>query len=62
MITSNFVYDLQTEARRPIISDEVRAQMTGAPLERGETLALLYTMGSPIGLWSLRYKEFGKPI
>ncbi len=62
VITSNFVYDLQTEARRRIISEEVRAHMTGTPLERGDTLTLLYTMGSPIGLWSLRYPQFGKPI
>jgi len=32
------------------------------PLERGETLTLLYTLGSPIAIWSLRYPDFGVPI
>jgi hypothetical protein len=31
-------------------------------LERGETFTLLYTLGSPIAIWSLRYPEFGVPI
>lgn len=62
VIASNFIYDLQTERRRPIISDEVRAQMDDTPLEKGETLALLYTLGSPLALWSLRYREFGRPV
>ncbi len=62
VIASNFIYDLQTDAKRRIISEQVRAHMKNTPLERGETLTLLYTMGSPIGLWSLRYRDFGKPI
>jgi hypothetical protein len=40
----------------------VRESMGDTPLERGETLTLLYTLGSPIALWSLRYRDFGKPI
>ena len=32
------------------------------PLENGETLTLMYTMGSPIAIWSLRYEDFGVPI
>lgn len=59
IITSNYLYDLQ---HQHLISDEVRAQMAVSPLERGETLTLMYTMGSPIALWSMRYPEFGKPI
>lgn len=62
VIASNFIYDLQVDQRRPIISDEVRAQMTDTPLEKGETITLLYTLGSPLALWSLRYREFGRPV
>jgi hypothetical protein len=59
IIASNYIYDLQHQR---LLSDEVRAQMADSPLERGETLALLYTLGSPLALWSLRYHDFGKPI
>jgi hypothetical protein len=59
VIASNFIYDLQ---KPRLITDEVRAQMHGTPLERGETITLLYTIGSPLALFSLRYKDFGKPI
>jgi len=59
VISSNYIYDLQ---KPQLISDQVRAEMTDTPLERGETLNLLYTLGSPIALWSLRYRNFGKPI
>lgn len=62
VIASNFIYDLQTDARRPIISDLVRDQMRNTPLERGETLSLFYTLGSPLALFTLRYDKFGKPI
>ncbi len=59
VITSNYIYDLQ---KPQLISDQVRAEMVDTPLERGETLNLLYTLGSPIALWSLRYRDFGRPI
>ncbi len=59
VISSNYIYDLQ---KPRLISDQVRAEMADTPLERGETLNLLYTLGSPIALWSLRYRDFGKPI
>lgn len=62
IIASNYVYDLQVDPVKHLIGDEVRAVMTGTPLEKGDTLALFYTMGSPIALWSLRYHEFGRPI
>lgn len=62
VIASNYLYDLQMFPRKDLISDEVRAQMSDTPLERGETLTSLYTLGSPIALWSLRYREFGRPI
>ncbi len=62
VISSNYIYDLQIEPYRPIISANVKDAMTDTPLERGETLTLFYTLGSPIALWSLRYNNFGKPI
>ena len=62
IIASNYLYDLQLDPIKHLISDEVRALMHDNPLEQGHTLALLYTLGSPIALWSLRYREFGRPI
>jgi hypothetical protein len=66
VIASNYVYDLQTDARKPIISKTVRDVMTQPrkdnKLEWGDTLTLFYTLGSPIPLWSLRYKDFGVPV
>ncbi|NDJ62324.1 MAG: ABC transporter substrate-binding protein, partial [Chloroflexi bacterium] len=62
IIASNYLYDLQQSAERDILPDSVKESMTDAPLEQGRTLALLYTLGSPIALWSLRYPDFGKPI
>jgi|SRR4051812_28171819 hypothetical protein len=65
IITSNFIYDLQFNSpQKQLISEDVRRAMGDppTPLELGETLNLLYTMGSPLPLWSLRYQRFGKPI
>ncbi|MEA3198676.1 MAG: hypothetical protein QOE90_104 [Thermoplasmata archaeon] len=78
VIASNYVYDVQTEQghvkharkdpERPLIAEPVRREMRETPLERLETLSHLVTMGSPIALWSLRYrsadpaKEYGVPI
>jgi hypothetical protein len=59
VIASNFIYDLQNPRAIP---ERVQAQMTDTALERGETLALLYTLGSPLALWSLRFRDFGLPI
>ncbi|MBK6879916.1 MAG: chemotaxis protein [Elusimicrobia bacterium] len=62
VIASNYVYDLQAEPRRRILPKAVRAVLEPTPLEKGETLSGFYTLGSPIALWSLRYKDFGRPI
>jgi hypothetical protein len=32
------------------------------PLERCETLAFMYTLGSPIALWTMRFENSGEPI
>jgi len=62
VIVSNYIYDLEKHARKKLIPRQVRNEMDDTPLERGETLASLYTFGSPIALWSLRYPDFGRPI
>ncbi len=59
IIASNFIYDLQNPA---LIADKVSRAAGNTPLDRGETLTLFYTLGSPLALWSLRYREFGKPV
>jgi hypothetical protein len=74
VITSNYIYDLQYDGtfrppkgrkkpeKRELIADEVRKEFSGTPLEQGQTLARLYTLGSPLALWSLRYTNLGKPL
>ncbi|MBC7813739.1 MAG: hypothetical protein H7175_21460 [Burkholderiales bacterium] len=62
IISSNYIYDLQVDPQRRIIAYDVRQSMGDTPLERGETLTLLYTLGSPIAMWSLRYHHFGRPL
>ncbi len=62
VIASNFFYDLQTRLAKNTIPASVRKKMGKTPLDRGETLSHLFTLGSPIALWSLRFKDFGKPI
>ena len=61
VIASNYVYDL-VKRHDSFMGRSVSTRINGTPLERGETLALLYTMGSPIALWSLRYPRFGEPV
>ena len=54
VIASNYLWDLQHQSARIPIGNN--------PLERGETFALFYTLGSQIPFWSLRHKSFGTPI
>lgn len=61
VIASNYLYDL-AKRRGSFLSPEVRKKIGKNPLESGETLSLIVTMGSPIALWSLRYPRFGAPI
>jgi len=62
IIASNYLYDLSQSRRPGMVSKAVRAVKKSTPLENGETLALLYTLGSPLAIWSLRYEDFGVPI
>lgn len=60
VIVSNYFYDLQFEPNT--IRDTVRSKMAGNPMAKGETLAQLFTLGSSLPLWALRYDNFGKAI
>lgn len=64
VIMSNYLYDLQFDAAKGgrLIGASVKEEMSATPLERGETLAFLYTLGSPLALWGLGYDDFGLPI
>jgi hypothetical protein len=62
VIASNYLYDLEVYPRKRIIAKTVRQAMGKTPLDRGETLASLYTLGSPIAMWSLRYENYGIPV
>ncbi|MFC3883526.1 chemotaxis protein [Bacillus songklensis] len=57
VIASNYFYDLQINqgnAQLPV--SEL------SPLEKGDSLALFYTLGTTLPLWSLRYDNFDRPI
>ena len=54
VITSNYIYDLQTQKTQIDIGD--------TSLERGETLTCVYTLASQIPFWSLRHPNFDHPI
>ncbi|SFB36170.1 hypothetical protein SAMN04488072_11927 [Lentibacillus halodurans] len=60
VVASNYFYDLQ--ARQENIGKITKQCSGNTPLEKGETLSLFYSMGSPIALWSLRFNDFGMPI
>ncbi|QRK06801.1 hypothetical protein JQX13_43185 [Archangium violaceum] len=73
VIASNYFYDLQVARASMSDQEQIATRllespedpMARSPLERGETLAHLYTMGSPLALWSLRYpqqKELDRPV
>jgi hypothetical protein len=70
VIASNYFYDLETQggvygdgAGSPVPA-VVRREMGDTALERGETLAHLYTLGNPLALWTLRYtsSELDRPL
>jgi hypothetical protein len=65
LVTSNFFYDLQAaeglhpgEGPKPVVSE----QLGDTPLERGETFAWFWSLGSPIALWAQRFTDFGVPV
>lgn len=54
VVLSNYLWDLQ----HPNPASEVAP----TALERGQTLANVFTLGSPLPLWALRHADFGKPF
>jgi hypothetical protein len=72
IISSDYFYDLQLDGGvypRPAAAPSpvpapVRREMGDTPLERGETLTFLHTMGSPLALWTLRLAdhELDRPV
>lgn len=54
VIASNYIYDLQ--------SQKAQIEIGNTPLEKGETLASVYTMASQIPFWSLQHPNFDRPI
>lgn len=67
VIASNFFYDLQVEAgcfdvSKKLLKQRTRENLGSGPLEQGETLTFLYTLGSPIALWTGRFPDCGVPI
>ncbi|WP_085523599.1 chemotaxis protein [Tuberibacillus sp. Marseille-P3662] len=60
VIASNYFYDLQFKhSNIGMLTEEMNSH---TPLEKSETLALFYTLGSPLALWSLRFSDFGHPV
>jgi hypothetical protein len=55
VIASDHIWDCQHSSPR-------RSQGNSTSLERCETLAFFYTLGSPIALWTLRFASGGEPI
>ena len=43
---------------KPVVSE----QLADTPLERGETFAWFWSLGSPIALWAQRFTDFGEPV
>lgn len=63
VIASNYFRELQEDTyKSELLPEEVHDIAGDTPLERGETLAQLYTMGTPLALYSVRHREFDDPI
>ncbi|ASN04619.1 chemotaxis protein [Virgibacillus necropolis] len=60
VVASNYFYDLQFKQEN--IGPKTMTIKSDTPIEKAQTLALFYTIGSPLALWSMRYPDFGIPI
>ncbi|WP_135551806.1 chemotaxis protein [Paenibacillus cymbidii] len=57
VIASNYFYDRQfSDGWQPAIHNPQ------SPLERGDTLTSFYSVGTTLPLWSMRYRDFDKPV
>ncbi len=54
VVSSNFLWDIQ-KSNKPNLTSPATANLT-------KNLKLLYTMASPLAVWSMRYPEGGTPI
>jgi hypothetical protein len=65
-IASNYIYDLQqyNNGRKDLLSKYQSdiIENNKCPALSGETITNFYTIGSPMALWTLRYKDFGQPV
>jgi hypothetical protein len=61
VIASDHLYDLSADPAR-LLGPRTREATGATPLERGETLALLFTLGSPLLLWALRHPGMDRPL
>ena len=57
IVASNFIYDVE----EGIAPEEVKP-LLATRASRLESFTHLWTFGSPLALWSLRYPGFGRPI
>ncbi|WP_053363178.1 hypothetical protein [Bacillus sp. FJAT-27251] len=57
VIASNYFYDMQVKPENVGFSIKDLS-----PLEKGDSLALFYTVGTTLPFWSLRYDQFDRPI
>lgn len=67
VVASNFFYDLEVEAGcygapRAMLGKRTNDRLGASPMERGETLSDLYTLGSPMALWAGRLPDYGTPL
>lgn len=69
VVASDFFYDLQAEQglhpvreKQITVAPMVASELGDTPLERGETLTWLHTLGSPLALWAQRHPDFGEPL
>lgn len=63
VIASNYLRELQEGAyKSELVPEEVHNLAGDSPLERGETLAQMYTLGTFLALYSVRHKEFDEPM
>ena len=53
VITHNYFFDMNQAVTAGNVKPGIET-----PLEKGDTLAMFYTMGSPLAVWSLRYDDY----
>lgn len=63
VIASNYLRELQEDTyKSELLPEEIHDIAGDTPLERGETLAQMYTLGTLLALYSVRHREFDEPM